>query len=101
VSYPPINIPGLTLPDVPSVATNSAGPMLPEAEVARLREDGELLDFIESHPEIGLGSSHPHTRIVGFSPTPQNNWTWKEWRANTYREALRKARAALAGEAKP
>jgi len=53
VSYPPINIPGLTLPDVPSVATNSAGPMLPEPvecgtpcgacealahEAARLRE---------------------------------------------------------------
>jgi chromosome segregation ATPase len=94
-----------------------------EAEVARLREeidsltsghlnydlldernallaDKERLDFVEAHPEIGLGSSYPKTRIVGFSQCSQNGWRTMEFRAETYRAAIDAARAALAKEDK-
>jgi hypothetical protein len=63
----------------------------------RAEADSALLDFAEAHPEIGLGSSCPNIRIVGFSQCAENGWRTMEFRGETYREALTKAKAALGG----
>lgn len=59
-----------------------------ESDLVAARNDTKRLDWIEAHPEIGLGSSRPHVRIVGLSLCDEKGFRMLEYRAEAYRTAL-------------